>query len=244
MLVGFAKACRWCVDELREEDGRLKCSSLCIPKKRGFSVSIIEPRDTTDWRAREDGSSLPRALTRGSLFFTARSAFSKAHDLSAAHTACYVTGEGRVDLHCWETPWEHSCSSSCFLEYPPLTVQPRQLHMHTWKNTNRQIRFLLLFKIQLQWKVQGGKKDQIYQYWIYESAFFSDFLLSLRKGREKQSSQNRTALPSIWLHWGAFGKRWINMIPQQHSPLKPLLCGNVQYVLTGPIKVTDWQRGW
>lgn len=117
----FAKACRWCVDELRDEDGCLKCSSSCIPKKRGFSVSILEPRDAIDWWVWEDGSSLPWALTRGSLFFTARSAFSKPYNLrrrrvSAVHTACYVTGEGRVDLHCWETPWEHSCSFSCFLE--------------------------------------------------------------------------------------------------------------------------------
>lgn len=45
---------------------------------------------------------------------------------------CHVTlgRRPRGGLRCWETPWEHSCSSSCFRI--SLGVQLRQTRIQTW----------------------------------------------------------------------------------------------------------------
>lgn len=119
-----------------------------------------------------------------------------------------VSGTHSLLCNWWGTCWLTLLGDTVrtlllFLMFPrvaPLTVQPRQLHMHTWKHTNRQIRFLLLFKIKSQWKPQ--KKKEKYISAEFMKVPFSVVFLCLSE-REEKSKAVRTGQPC--LQYGSTG---------------------------------------
>lgn len=107
-----------------------------------------------------------------------------------------VSGTHSLLCNWWGTCWLTLLGDTVrtlllFLMFPrvaPLTVQPRQLHMHTWKHTNRQIRFLLLFKIKSQWKPQKKKEKYISAEFMKVPFSVVFFCLSEREEKSKAVS--------------------------------------------------------